>query len=236
MFDNLKTDASIEAEKDVLGGFGILDTDAYQFAIDMAYIDTADSGAMSLNLSLKTQDGATLRQTLWMTSGKAKGCKNYYVTQNGDKRYLPGFNQANAICLLTVGKEISDVGAEEKVIKLYDYEQKKEVPQTKQVLVELLGKEVTIGVIRQVVDKTAKADDGSYKPTGETREENEIDKIFRTSDHMTVNEIKAEETEAHFYDKWVDKNKGVTRNRAKGAKPGAGKAAETASPAKSLFG
>jgi hypothetical protein len=60
---------------------------------------TADSGAMALNIRAKTEDGKEIRQQLRMTSGTAKGCKNYYEDKNGEKKYLPGFLMANALSL-----------------------------------------------------------------------------------------------------------------------------------------
>lgn len=240
MLDNLKTDNSVKEDEDVLGGFGAIDSNVYDFTIDMAYMDKSEGGAISVNLSLKNSIGQGMRQTLWVTSGKAKGCKNYYETKQGEKRYLPGFSVANAMSLLSVGKDLSDLEPQEKVIKLYDFKEKKDTPQTKQVLVELLGKEITLGVIKQIVDKNAKNDAGVYAPTGETRTENEIDKVFRTRDHMTVSEIRAEFEEAVFYGKWAEKNAGTVRDKSTGqagATAGASAATTGAAvePKKSLF-
>lgn len=239
MLDNLRTDSTVENEEDFLGG-GILDSNLYDFVVNMAYFDVSKGGANSLNLELKTAKGQTMRTTLWITSGTAKGCKNYYEDKNGKRRYLPGFNQANAICMLGINKEISNVAPEKKVIKVYDFDAKKEVPQEKDVIMELIGAEITCGVIKQVVDKNVKNASGDYVASGETREENEIDKVFRTSDGFTVAELRAKETVAAFKDKWEAKHAGVTRNRAKGADPSAPKGSSTSAAAaaetESLFG
>jgi len=248
MLENLKTDSSIEEENDVLGGNGPLDTDAYAMAIDMAYFDTAASGAISVNLTFTDATGRSVRQTIYVTSGTAKGGKNYYMVkkdgkETGEKRYLPGFNIANAIALLSVGKEIADVETEEKTINVWNSELRKEAPAKKQLLTELMGSEITLGLVKQIVDKNVKnPSTGMYEPSGETREENEIDKVFRTKDHLTVAEIRADATEAAFYDKWVAKNQGNTRNKAKGGGtqgtsglPGAAPAADSAEK-KPLFG
>lgn len=240
LLSNLKTDDSIQEETDVLGGgFKPLETDLYDFTVDTAYVGTSQGGAMSLNLTLKTDTNQTVRQTLWMTSGTAKGCKNYYEDAKGNRKYLPGFNSANSLCLLTVGKEIGDLDPEEKVINLYDYDAKKELPTKVQMIVELLDQEITAGVIKQIVDKNVKDGNGNYVPSGETREENEIDKFFRTRDGMTVAEIKAKAEEPVFKNQWVAKNQGVTRNKAKGASGTAGTPASApaaaSKPTKSLF-
>lgn len=237
MFDNLKTDESIQQEADVLGGYSALESDVYDFAINMAYVDHSKSGAMSLNLICKDRHGNNLRQTLWMTSGKDKGCLNYFVDRDGKKQYLPDFNKANAIALLTVGKEISELAPETKVINVYDFDQRKELPKEMPVVTELVGQEITFGVLKQIVDKNIKDDKGNYVPSGETREENVIDKVFRTADQKTVAEIRAEQDTAVFYDMWIGKNRGVTRNRAKGVAAGAstGQTASAAKPKESLF-
>lgn len=237
MFDNLKTDNEIEESGDSLGMARTLDSDAYPMKVDIAYFDKSKGGAMSLNLVLKNKD-AELKQTLWITGGDAKGNKNFYMDSKGDKQYLPGFNQANALCLLTVGKELAEVAndIEDKVIGLWSFDDKKEVPTKVQMLMPLLGTDITVGVLKQTVDKQKKDGAGDYQNTGETREENEIDKMFRTSDHMTVTEIRAKATDSVFYPAWVEKWKGKVKNKAKGSTDGATAGAPAGTtPAKSLF-
>lgn len=213
---NLTTDNSIEPEVDSVGsGFRILDSGLYDLTIETAYVEVSSGGATGLNLSATTEDGATVRQTLWMTSGTAKGGKNYYE-RDGKKNYLPGFIAARALCLLTVGKEIAEMDVEEKVIKVYDYDAKKELPTKVNMLVDLIGKEITAGILKQVVDKNVKDASGNYVPSGETREENEIDKLFRKRDGMTVAEILNKAEEAQFKDTWLSKWEGQVKNKAKG--------------------
>ena len=215
---NLATDASIKNEKDSIGGSGPVDSGLYNFTVAMAYLNVASSGAMGLVLNLKTEDGKEVRQTLWMTSGTAKGCKNYYEDKQGAKQYLPGFIHANALALLTTGKEISALDTETKVVNAYSPEAKAEVPTKVEMVMDLLGKDIIAGVIRQTVDKTKKDDAGVYVPTGETRDENEIDKFFRASDRKTTAEIRAQAEEAAFADVWEKKWAGVTKDKAsKGA-------------------
>ncbi|MCA9911735.1 MAG: hypothetical protein KC496_00235 [Anaerolineae bacterium] len=247
MLATLTTENDIADERDVIGGNGPLNSGAYKFTIQYAYIGKANSGALSLNISAKNEDGRDLRQTLWMTSGTEKGCKNYYE-KDGQKNYLPGFLHANAIALLTCGKEISQLDTEKKVINLYSYEAKVEVPTPVDMVMDLVGKEVIFGVIKQVVDKTAKNEaTGAYEPTGETREENEIDKVFRASDRKTTAEIRAKAEEATFIGSWTEKWEGKVRERAKGKgsagmtgmpKVGGGAKASPAAgrPTTSLFG
>lgn len=213
ILSTLTTDNSIENEKDSLGGGYILDSGLYNHTIAMAYISKSSGGALGLVLTLKGTDNKEHRQTLWMTSGTAKGGKNYYE-RDGKKNYLPGFLAANSLALLTVGKEISELDTEEKVVNVYSSEARAEVPTKVDVVMDLLGKEIITGVIRQIVDKTAKADNGQYLPTGETREENEIDKFFRASDRKTTTEIRAQVEEAKFIDSWKEKFEGQIRDKS----------------------
>ena len=223
MLANLTSDDSIGQEKDTVGGNGgPAESGLYTHTIAMAYLNKSAGGAMGLVLSLKDANNKEVRQTLWMTSGTAKGGKNYYE-KDGVKNYLPGFNLANSLCLLTVGKEVSAMATETKVVNVYSYEAKAEVPTKVEVLMDLLGQEIVTGLIKQNVDKTRKNDQtGVYEATGETRDENEIDKFFRASDRMTVAEIRAQSTEAAFANTWDAKWTGKTRERAKGAQPGSG--------------
>lgn len=216
MLENLKTDNSIQEEKDTLGGSYILESDVYDFAIEMAYFDKSKGGAMSLTLHMRDMEGSTMRETLWVTSGTAKGCKNYYEDAKGNKRYLPGFNTANSIAVLALDKELAAVETEPKMVNIYDFTQGKEVPQERDVLVPLIGAEISIGVMKSIEDKNAQNAQGQWVASGETKEENHIDKVFRTSDGLTIAEKNAESTESVFKDKWLDKNKGVVRNNAKG--------------------
>ena len=243
MLANLSTDASIATEKDSIGNSGPLNSGLYGCTVAMAYLNKSAGGALGLVLTLKTPEGKEVRQTLWMTSGTAKGCKNYYEDKQGAKQYLPGFTHANALCLLTVGKEISALETETKVVNVYSPEAKAEVPTKVEVLMDLLNQEIIVGLIKQNVDKTVKNDAGVYVATGETKDENEIDKFFRAKDKMTTAEIRAQADEAVFINSWETKWKDKVKDRAKGAAaglPGVPKLGVAPSAAKkpttSLFG
>jgi hypothetical protein len=244
LFANLASDSSIENEKDSVGSsFGPVDSGLYTHEITLAYVQMAASGAMGIVLHLKdVNSGHEHRETQYVTSGNAKGNKNYYETKDGDKKYLPGFNNINSLCLLTVGKELAQIAPEEKVINLYNPEAKKEVPTKVQVLTEILGKQIITGLLKSVVDKNVKQPDGSYKPSGETREINEIDKFFRERDKMTTAEIRAGSNEAVFYNQWDEKNSGKTRTKTTKAANDSNGATGTVAfggntkPTQSLFG
>jgi hypothetical protein len=236
----LSTDSSIQDETDSVGAT-VLDSGLYNATIKSAYIGKSDGGAISLVCGFTTDTGKDFKQTFWMTSGTAKGCKNYYE-KDGEKKYLPGFLMANSLALLTVGKEISALDTETKVVKAYNKDAKAEMPTKVEMLMDLLNQDIKVGLLKQTVDKTVKADDGTYVPTGETRDENEVDKFFRAKDGMTTAEIRAQADTATFMNTWSTKWTGKVKDRSKGAAAsgtaGAPKAASTAAkkPTTSLFG
>lgn len=208
ILSSLNVPSDMEQQKDSLPPASlprILDTGIYDVVIDTAYIDTSAGGATSVNFVFKLQDGRELRSQQWITSGEAKGRLPYYV-RDGKKIPLPGFSIANAICLLSAGEELQNMDHETKVLSLYDYDARKEVPQQKEVIMDLIGKEVTLGVQKVVEDKRAKSASGSYEPTGETRLLNEIDSVFRTRDGFTVSEIRDGKSEPEHKAKWSTTN------------------------------
>jgi hypothetical protein len=211
-FQDLSTDATIANEKDSIGGGGVLESGLYPATVTLAYGIKSDGGARGLVFHAKTSEGRDIRQTIYMTSGTAKGGTNFYIDKKGEKQYLPGFISVNSLCLLTCGKDIADMDVETKVASIWNKETKSEVPTKVEMLVDLLGKEILIGLVKQTVDKTTKNDAGVYVPTGETREENEIDKFFRASDRKTTAEIRSQD-EAKFADVWSNKNTGNTRDK-----------------------
>lgn len=221
MLNTLTKPQNVETEKDTLGGGSfLLDSDIYDMVIDTAWVGKSKGGAMNVNLVLKAGN-KTLRQTIYITSGDNKGNKTTYTDKDGKEHYLPGFSQIDSMCLLAVGKSITELGTTKKVIKVFDPSVRKEVPTEVDMLMDLLGATVKVGVLKQIVDKTAQnATTGKYEPTGETREINEIDKFFRSRDGMTTAEIRAGEATATFHDTWHKANKDVVQNKAKGTAAG----------------
>lgn len=216
----LKKETGIKGDTDSLGGNRVLNSGLYDLVIKVAYLSVAKSEAVAMNI-IAEHNGKTIRQQFWMTSGKEKGCKPYFE-KDGVKQYLPGFLMANALCQLTVGKEVGDLETEKKVIKLYDYDLKAEKNTEVEAWTDLTGVKVTAGIIKQTVDKNTKATDpvtgkDIYVPSGETREENEIDKLFHAELGMTISEIEQGATAPKFKDEWNTQWAGKVKNKAKGA-------------------
>lgn len=216
LLKNLTTQKDIAEDKDTLGGSGLFDSGLYGFKITMAYLQKSSGGALGLFLTLKNSEGRELKTNMYLTGGDTKGNQNFYE-KDGQKHYLPGFNLANSLALLTTGKEVSDLDSDTKVVNIYDFTAKAEVPTKVEVVTDLIGHEIFAGVLRQTEDKRKKNDaTGQYESTGETVDRNEVDKFFCAKDkylYMTATEIKAKIDKAVFVDQWKEKNEGKTRDK-----------------------
>lgn len=240
---NIATNAAITntVEKDSVGGGRVLESGIYKCRISLAYLTVSEGGATGLVIEAKSDNDETIKQTLWVTAGAEKGGKTFYMDKNDKPQYLHGFLMAQSLTNLTIGKKFEDVTTEIKVIKIYNFEAKAEVPTKVEMITELLNKEIIIGLIKQTTDKIAKGDDGKYHPTGETRDGNELDKFFRAVDGKTSSECLVEGSEAEFIKTWAAKWTGVTKDKSTKVAGAAGKHKPTGStgstpkPAQSLF-
>jgi len=235
----LKTNKDIKLDSDFTGA-RLLDTDVYPLTITAAYALKSKKGALMFTLTGTLESGKEFSTQTCVVSGKGKN--TYTNKKTGDEAYLPGFVIANTLSLLAIGKEIGDVDTDDKVINIYNFEKKGDLPTTVQMFSELVGAEVLLAVEKQIVDKQAQNDQGDYVATGETREVNEVTKVFRARDSLTVTEITAEATEATYIHTWKAANEGTVKNKSKvngtatGAPPAAGKtSAAAAGGVKSLF-
>lgn len=241
-FGNM-TSEGLEQSQDVLGGnFGVIDSGVYTGVIQTAYAGKSTGGASNMTFEIELDVNGrkhSYRETIYVTS---KEGKNYYE-KDGKKSPLPGYTTANDIALLTTGQELNAQDFEEKVVKIYDYDLKAQVATSVMMAVDMVGKEITLGIQRKTVDKKAKDSNGNYQPTGETREENSIDKAFHTESGRTVSEIVRKMETGEFKDQWAKKFNGVVINKATGAaktgtpgQPAAAAAASGGSKPANLFG
>lgn len=220
------TNEQIETDSDRLGGSFVWDGGAYLVTILAAYAGKAKSGARSMNFEVQDATGRKHKFTEYVTTGDAKGNKPYYE-RDGKKSYLPGFNNVNAICLFTAKKELNALTFETKILKLRDFDQKKDVPTEVPMAVELIGKQFILGLEKHEVNKTTKVGN-DYLPVhkaGEpsvpdTKFENQIGKIFFADNKCTIAELREAKQAgtaptAGFYDKWVEANTGKVVNKVK---------------------
>lgn len=201
LLNSIQSDASVDtSDKDVLGGRTLLTTNLYEGKIEAAWLSAAASGAIAFNYIAKI--GATsLRQTVYITN-KAK--QDFYLDKKtNENKIMPGAAQINALVKLLTGKNsVKELTTESRVLSLYDYDAKKEVPTKVDAFVDLHGRIMLFAVEHQIVDKYIK---GTYNPSGETREQNEITKFFDADTRQTATE-KAGNATAEFATKWLEKN------------------------------
>lgn len=246
IFGNLKNDGLEKQEDRLGGGGGLFDTNIYSGIIKVAFAGQSKGGAHSVSLIVDV-DGKEYREICYITNKKGE---NFFLNKqdNSKKVPLPGFSLIDNICLLTTEKPLCEQDIEEKVFKLYDFEQKKEVPTSIPILIDLIGKPISLAIIKEIVNKNVKNDStGEYEATAEKREQNVIDKAFHTETKLTVVEAERGDEVGTFWDKWLEKNLGKTRDKreikngqvASGRPSGPPKAAAPtagATPKKSLFG
>lgn len=204
--NQLAIDSDVEkGNPDTLGGGYTKPTGLYPCTVDMAYMAKSKGGALSLNLHLKlASDKSVIRQTLWVTSGDAKGNKNYYINQSGKKFLLPGMQLADQIARITTGKPMSALELESKTIKLWDRDAGAEKPQEVPVVTAMLGQPILVGLMKHRENRNVNDGSGNYVPSREERIYNEIDKVFHP-DGFTVTEKEAEAEEAKFHQQWAAK-------------------------------
>jgi hypothetical protein len=209
IFGNLTNEGLEEAQDRIGGGGFILDTDIYNMTVKMAYATKSAGGAHGF-VFIGDNGGKEYRETLWVTNKKGE---NFFLNKDDKTKKvpLPGFTIANDICLATTEKPLSEQATEEKIVNIYDFDQKKEIPTSVPVLVDLLGQPVTLAILKILENKSEKVGD-DYVPTAETREVNQIDKVFHTETQVTMVEARNGQA-ASFYNTWLERNKGQTRDK-----------------------
>lgn len=234
------TGKQVGGEKDTLGGFRIHDSGVYDFTISAAYFGTSAGGAKSITFVGKLDNGSDYNWTEWVTAGTAKGGKSFTVNDKGEAQYLPGYNRANAIAMLLLEKGIDNLVWETKVIKKYNKDTKSEIPTEVLMATELLGKTISLGIQKQIVNKQAQNQTTkAWEDTNEKAERNEVDKIFQAGTRRTLQEALAKQETGEFVTKWIEANK-TPRDRFKAvanapASGAPGQAGAGDKPATSLF-
>lgn len=239
LFKNLTSD-NLEQTEDRLGGSYLHEAGIHIAKIKSAYAGKSAKGAMFIGLSVDI-NGKEFREDIYITN---RNGENFFLnkTDTTKKVPLPGFTIIDDICLIATGKPLSEQDTEEKVIKAYDADAGKEVNKSVDMLVDLLGQEVALGILKVLENKTKKEGD-EYVVTDEERTYNTIDKVFHPTQKITVNEARNGQTEAMFWTAWADRNTGQVRDkRAKkaGERParngGSASSSDNKPATKSLFG
>ena len=229
---NLTKD-NLEQSRDQVGGFKIHDSDMYSGKIQHAFLAQWGSGAHYMNLSVKLDNGSVYNENITITNASGEN----FWERDGKKHPLPGFTILDDIALCTAGVSAAELDEpEEKVVNIYDKDAGAQVPKAVPMLMQLVGADITLGIIKKietVMDKNQAT--GKYDIiTDKERESNFIDKVFHNPSNLTTVEARNGKEEAAFYEEWIKANKGKVRDaRKKGStgtagapvRPGAPKAA-----------
>lgn len=211
---NLSLATDVEEDKDVLGGFKVLDTGLYFARINRAYIVKSNGGATGVVFNFDLGDAGEYQETLWVTN---KEGQNTYQGKDGKKHSLPGFVTFYNITALAIEKMPADLDTEEKCLNIYNFETGKKEPSYVDTLPELEDAEIQLGIVQAKEYRNRKVD-GSYLITDQVISTNSISKVFDT-DGLTYAERKAQQEEPKFIEEWKgrfnqeyvnDKTKGVT--------------------------
>jgi len=212
---NLSMPEGVKIEELSSGGGSFLwETGIYDCVVDMAYFDVSKGGARSLNVTMIDANGKKLKQTFYVTNRKGEVT---YMNAKGEKRPLPGFSAATNLCITAINEDLGavDSGAEDKMVNVYNFDKKKEVPTEKSVATKILGKKVKVAVFKQKVNKRADNGSGTWVDTAETKEENEIKDFYFSDSALTVAEKAKGIEEAIMSVKWAERNTGKLINRSK---------------------
>ena len=215
LFGDMTTEGLEEAE-DRLGGFTLFETDAYDALIKAFYVvlpnDPAASKAKGIAI-VADINGKEYKETIWILT---KEGKNYFLNKQDQtkKVALPGYQTIDDICFATTGSGLDKLDFDDKIINVYNPEHKKEMPTNVKMGMAVVGQTVTLGIQKVLVNKQVKDSNGAYQDTADSREENQIQKVFHTPTKVTIVEAKANKP-AEFFEAWVKKNKGVTRDNRK---------------------
>lgn len=206
IFDKVD-DSKFTKDDDIVGGFSPLETDIYTGKIKLVYMGQSNKGAECATIVLDI-NGKELRETVYLSSapvpakdGKPAQEAKYFYKKN-DKEYpMPGLRILMDMCELSVGKAFKEVGksVSDKLVKVYDFEQKKEIPKNVPVITDLLDKPIMVAV--------KYIQEPKYNDPNKIISKNEISKIFDPITGKTLTE-KIENKEPSFKDEWLKQWKG----------------------------
>ncbi len=213
-FDNLTNSEELAEQTDSIGGRYIFSSDIYDAVISCIYLTESKNGAMGAVVDLKI-NGKDFRETVWFTNKKGE---NFYLSKtDGTKQGLPGWNLLDALSMLSIGKGFKQALAsrEEKVVKVFNFDLKKEVDTNVPVVMDLINAKIKVGILDQIVNKQEQNNQGEYVPVDETREENTISAVFNPETLKTFAETK-KGADAKFFEDWLKKYKtGAPFDRSK---------------------
>ena len=181
----------------------VLDSGLYQGVLKYLYFTESASKAIAANLVIDI-NGLARNFTLWISYKNGVLFKEN--PQTHQKEYLSNYKKINALAFCATGKPLDQLTQEEKTIKIFNRETRKEEPTQAMCIVELINKPICIGLKKVNHHVEQKQLDGSYLPTDKTVFINDIDKFYNTEGKI-AQEISSG-SPREYADKWLKNNKG----------------------------
>lgn len=202
LFDQYKESAK-EIEKDYQGSsFKVLDTNLYKLTIDCVYVqkprDPA-SKALKVVFKGKTEDGTTYTESFILSTraGSNKDSKG---------NTLSGFKLINNLIGSVHCGNVFASNHITQIIKVYDWDTRGDVDVKAPVFTELTGKEVYAAIVKKIVFKAVRQDDGTFRNSSEKKEVNNIQFFANASTKLTASEIFSNNP-TNFAEQWLTNNK-----------------------------
>jgi hypothetical protein len=222
MFDNMGTEQHEEKARDFVG-YTPHETDLYKAKVKLAYLSIAKSGARSIVFEFDLGNDKILKSNQLISNKKGE---NFFINKKTQKKApLAGFTVVDNLCFFATGQGLKGQRTEEKMLKLYNFELKKDVPTNVHVLVDLIDKEVGLAVWKTLENKQVEQN-GEWVDTSEERTVNDIEKVLHPTNAATYQEFE-EKKDPTWAANWAKRNRGQLRDKrsikdGKGGPPKAG--------------
>lgn len=206
---------NVEQEKDF--SKRTVDTDVYTAVIKMIFAGQAKSGARFVTIQMKLASGKDYSETIYITN---KEGKNTYE-KDGKESYLPGYLLVNNMAIMATGKGLHDLAedVETRTVKLYDFNEKKELPTDVPAIIPMIGKQVRVAIQEEEYEKQKLNDTTKkYEGTGEVAVKNQIVKVYDPETNKTAVEIR-DDKEATQHDAWLEAYRGKIKTATVSAAP-----------------
>jgi hypothetical protein len=199
------------------GGNFLWESGVYDTNIKLAYLTQTSGGAYFLNVELEKagEKFGRIRDKWCVKSGNEKGNKTYYISKDGKKQPLPGYQTAKSLCLAVTGEDFDTnmTKVEKKVIKVWDFKEGKEMPSEYPVITNLINQKVKVAVRQVIEDKRTQNSKGVWVASGDTKPVNQCQFFGNIDTGKTAEELKNNK-DAAVMDKWATKNTGIVVDKS----------------------
>ncbi len=245
-----------ETPVDRVGGESrIWNQNVYDVEVLKCYGIKKPSGSMCLHFELKNTAGQFYNENCYFLSSKGKvdyPAKDRSGKLTGKVHLIPGF----IICANIVATAFPDqfktfisdpdngnslterykkffetaLGAMEPgTVDIYDFKTKKVIKtEVDYVMKAIVGRNLSVAITKNLVNKEEKNAEGKYNPVAETKETNEIVNAYSV-DGFTATEMLAQQTEPENKKAWAEKNANKVNDKRK-IKDAPAKTPSTADP------